>query len=613
MNVDAGRTARRFHPVAGRPRTAAVVVDGAELAVDGPEIAVTIDGRRWTDADLAPAGDVEHVGRRLSWALSAGPTLTVRIVLEADTAAGVVRKWAEVAGTGRLERVELDRWAGVTVDGPETTGEPVAYNAGPVGLGQPLFGPGFFAGIEHPVAENLAGPGGRGATFALPVAVDLDAGPYTTPAVVLGAGGLEEFWDYVDTIRPQPPRLVTLTNNWYHLGATGLMDEASVQAEVEGFAGVTARHGLALDFVALDDGWEGDWAPATGLWGRMDPTKFPAGLDRIDAPIGLWLSALGGYAQRRLDRMAWAGAHGYEIDRRAGLLCAAGTRYRAHLADVLTRWTAAGVGYWKLDGLSFTCEEPDHGHPVGPGARTAQVEVFRGLVAGIRAVRPDAVVAFTIGSHPSPWWLSSVDFVWRGGLDDTEATLGGSRLDRFDTYIDACLQTYRPAALPVSALVVFSIVEPAVGDGRGPGGGGYRDAGDSDGWARHCWLAAGRGTLHHDFYVAPGSLSEAEWAVLAEALAWARSRAHVLARSRLVLGNPAAGDIYGFAAHKGDEATACLRNPSAEPQAIDIEWPALLGWPAGTDAELTTRFGRAVTPALRLDPFQVLVVDARRR
>lgn len=614
MMVDAGRCARIYEVVDGRPRTTAIVVDGRTVRVEDLGISVTVDGRRVPGADLVP-GDIDHSddGDRLAWTLSDDASgLVVHVVAEADRVAGVVRTRLLITGRGRLERVELDRWAAPAVTGPQTTGEPMAYNTGPVGLGQPLFGPGLFAGIEHPVAENLAaenlsagnlvaehlvGPGAS-VTMALPVAVDLTDQPWASPAAVVGAGGLDEFWDYLDTLRPQPSRMVTLTNNWYHLGATGRMDEASVRAELDGFAGVTARHGLALDFVALDDGWEGDWDAATGLWGRMAPTKFPAGLDPLGPTIGLWLSPIGGYAARRQARLAWAAEHGYEIDLQAGLLCAAGTRYRAHLADVLTRWTAAGVGYWKLDGVSFACADPDHGHPVGPGARTAQADSFLGLVAGIRAVRPDAVIAFTIGSHPSPWWLSAVDFVWRGGLDDTEAEHPGSGLDRFDTYIDACLQAYRPAtAMPVSALVVFSVVESEAA--------GYRGDAGPDAWARHCWLAAGRGTLHHDLYVAPDSLTEAEWAVLAEALAWARAHQDVLARSRMVLGDPVAGEVYGFAATKNGAAALCLRNPSA--QARSVELPTL---PAGP---FRTVYGRPVPAGathLTLDPFEVLVLDA---
>ncbi len=597
MRVDAGRCARTYRLVDGRPRTAAVEVDGRLIPRDGPEVTLTVRGRRWADTDLVPS-DVDHQGGRLAWTLQAPDgSLTVRMVVDADPAAGVVRTWAEISGSGRLERVELDRWTGVVLDGPSTTGEPVPYNAGPVGLGQPLFGPGFFAGVEHPMAENLIDAGG--ATCALPVAVDLGPQPYRTPAAVFGAGGPDDFWDYINTLRPAPPRLVTLSNNWYHLGAPLTMDERSVRAEVDGFAGVAERHGLELDFVALDDGWEGEWDASSGLWGRMAPSRFPSGIDPLGPRIGLWLSAFGGYGARRDSRLAEARRQGFEIDRQANVLCAAGTRYRAHLIDVLSRWTRAGVGYWKLDGMSFTCAETDHGHVTGPGARTAQADLFLELVGVIRAVRPDAVVAFTIGSHPSPWWLGAVDVVWRGGLDDTAARHPGSRLDRFDTYIDTCLQAYRPAAFPVSALVTFSIVESEAASYRGA------DSGPA-GWARHCWLAAGRGTLHQDLYVAPDSLTEDEWSVLAEALAWERRHERVLARSRLVLGDPGAGEVYGFVSRRGDEAIACLRNPSDRPQAIGAGWPELLGF---TPTSLTARYGRLADV---LQPFDVLVVEATR-
>jgi len=584
---------RRYEVVDGRPRTAAI----DDVTVDGPEVTLTVDGRRLSDADLEPS-EVEVAPARLTWTLT-GANLTVGVTVEADADTGVVRKWAAVAGQGRLERVELDSWSGVAVTGPASTGEPVPYNAGAIGLGQPVFGPGFFAGIEHPMAENLAG---AATTLALPVAVDLGAEPYVTPPAVVGAGGRDAFWDYVDVLRPVPARLVTLTNNWYHLGAPGTMDEASVRAEVEGFAAVSTRHRLPIGFTTLDDGWDGEWQEVTGLWGRMAPARFPSGLDALGGRIGLWLSAFGGYGERRAARVAWGGEHGFEVDPKTKGLCPAGARYRAHLAAVLRDWTAAGVGYWKLDGVSFTCEEADHGHAVGPGARTAQVDAFLALVAGIRAVRPDAVVAFTIGSHPSPWWLSAVDFVWRGGLDDTVAEHPGSRLDRFDTYIDTCLQAYRPAAMPVSALVPFSIVESQAES--------YRDA-DSGlgGWARHCWLAVGRGTLHHDLYVSPDSLSDAEWAVLAEALRWAGHHQRVLARSAMVLGDPAAGEVYGFAARRGDEGTVCVRNPAAEPQSVDATWSDLLGFEPTT---IRAAYGRPPAEVTVLDPFEVVVVEARR-
>ena len=617
MRVDAGPVARLFALVDGRPRTTALVVDGREVPLGADEeVAVVVDGRRRPDTGMTVSGiDEAPDGGRLAWTLDGPNGLSVGVVVEADRASGVVRKRVEVTGRGTLHGVELERWSAgdaARFAGFESTGEPVAYNEGPVGLGQPVFGPGFFAGIEHPVAENLVAARGSGVTCALPMAADLGAGPVASPAAVVGAGGLDGFWDYVDTLRPVAPRLVTLANNWYHLGATGRMDEATVRAEVAGFAQVAEEHGLALDFVCLDDGWEGEWDAATGLWGRMAPSRFPAGMAPLGPGIGLWLSPFGGYGERRQQRVAWAYHHGFEVDPADRSLCVAGANYRAHLVDALTAWTRAGVGYWKLDGVRFVCPDRHHGHPVGPGARTAQVDSFLDVVARIRAVRPDAVLAFTIGSHPSPWWLGAVDFLWRGGLDDTAAEQPGSRLDRFDSYIDACLHSYRRAALPVSALVTFSIVESAAASYREAEAGGGLDA-----WERHCWLAVGRGTLHQDLYVAPDSLSPAEWAALARALAWARAHEPLLARSRMVLGNPGAGEVYGFVgrrAHAGAvAATACFRNPSDRAQAVDLDWPALLGVAPGSPVALTARHGRAPEAGgrLTLDPFAVVVLEAR--
>ncbi|HEX3623161.1 MAG TPA: hypothetical protein VHT97_12675 [Acidimicrobiales bacterium] len=612
MRVDAGRTATVLRLVDGRPRTSAIVAGGVEVAVEADaEIALVIDGRRLPDTALAVSEVTQHPNDGgLSWVLT-GPHLSVRVVVAADRDAGVVRTHAEVTGQGRLQAVELQHWRGPRFVGFETTGEPVAYNAGPPGLGQPVFGPGFFAGIEHPVAENLVTAHGTGSACTLPLAVDLGTEPCVTPAAIVGAGGLDEFWDYLDTVRAVPARLVTLTNNWYHLGATGLMDEATVAAELAGFADVAADHDLALDFVCLDDGWEGEWDDATGLWGRAAPSKFPLGLtppaQGAGPGIGLWLSPFGGYGGRREERVAWAGAHGLEVERAAGVLCPAGARYRAHLVDVLARWTAAGVGYWKLDGVRFVCAESDHGHEVGPGARTAQVDRFLDLVAGIRAVRADAVVAFTIGSHPSPWWLRAVDFVWRGGLDDAAAEHPGSRLDRFDTYVDTCLQAYRRSALPVSAVVTFSVVESTAAS--------YREAGDLAAWERHCWMAVGRGTLHQDLYVAPDSLSEPEWDVLARALDWAARAGPVLARTRMVLGDPGDGEVYGFVGRGpgGRGATACLRNPSPRAQTVAVDWAELFGRPeTGAVPVLDRAYGRAEIDesagSVTLAPFDVLVL-----
>jgi hypothetical protein len=404
-----------------------------------------------------------------------------------------------------------------------------------------------------------------------------------------------------------------LTNDWYHLGAPGLHSEDAVGEEAAGLAQVSRRSGLAFDFHCLDDGWDGDWEPAGGLWGRLAPSRFPGGAAAVEEAVGagrlgLWVGPFGGYGDRQSRRVAWgAAACGFEVEPGVGLLCTAGDRYRAHLGHALARWAADGVGYWKLDGVRFACGDPSHGHPVGGGGgRTGQIDRFTGLLDRVREARPEVVLAFTSGSHPSPWWLAHADFLWRGGLDDAQAG-AGSRIDRFATSIDSCLHAYRRSAVPVSALVTFSVVESAAC--------GYRDPdGRLDAWARHCWLAVGRGTLHHDLYVDPGSLGDDEWAVVARALAWGRQNQAVLARSRMVLGSPAEGEVYGFVARIGGAATVCLRNPGAGAAEVEVDWTALAGL-AGVDGDVHVRtvWGRPVTsvaPArLALEPFEVLLVE----
>ena len=621
MKVDGGRVSRLYRVVDGRPRTSAILVEGVAMPVDGPEVIVVVDGVPRRDIDLVPTAVEQASGDGgLSWTLSdpdGADRLSVRVVVEADRAAGVVRKRAEVTGRGRLEMVELDRWPGPGFRGFASIEGPVPPNAGPPGLGQPVFGAGFFVGIEHPGADNLVSPAG-GCSCAIAFEVDLGPEPFVTPATVLGAGGREEFWDYLDGLRPAPPRLVALANNWHQLGSPGLMDEATVRAEVDGFDAVATRHRLDLSWACLDDGWDGEWDAATGVWGRLAPRRFPGGLaalaagsNRSGVGIGLWVSPFGGYGERQEARVAWGAEQGYEVEGAYGLFCVAGDTYRSHLIESLSRATAAGVGYWKLDGVRFRCRDDGHGHPVGPGSQTHQMDRFTALLDEVRAVRPDIVLAFTSGSNPSPWWLTSADFLWRGGLDDSAAEHPGSRLDGFATYIDTCLHAYRQAAVPVSALVTFSVVESEACS--------YRDVdGGLDGWERHCWLAVGRGTLHHDLYVAPGSLSDDEWAVLARALEWAGAHQRVLARSRMVLGDPGAGQIYGFVARRGGTgtATACLRNPSAEAATVDLAWDALLGLTGGGPITLEIVYGEAAVTSddtsLTLAPFEVLLVVARR-
>ncbi len=637
VRVDAGAVARVYDLVDGRPRAVGVERRGASVGARSREPGLVVDGTSVSIADLGPVGEPEvDVGDAgLRWRL-AHPRrdLHVTVVVAADRSTGVVRTHLEVTGRGRLDRVELDHWHGVAAQGPRHSRPSGRANAGPAGLGQPLFHSGLFTGVEHPSAENLVV--GDQAVCALPHAAALGERPVVTPALVTGAAPprreRDAFLDYLDGIRAAPPRLVALVNNWYQLGWPGTMAEDTVVAELRALGPKGGRHGAGLDAYCLDDAWEGAWEPATGLWGRLEPRRFPGGLAALQAAappgtgIGLWLSPFGGYGERSTARIAWGEAHGYEID--PGIdalgaakplgprLCPAATRYGAHLAASLGAWTAAGVRYWKLDGVQFDCQAADHGHAVGPGSVTDQMDRFAALADAARAADPGVAVAFTSGSNPSPWWLRHVDFLWRGGVDDTAADLPGPRPERFATYIDACLDEYRDAALPVSALVTFSLIENQVV--------GYRDPGQTArDWERHCWWMVGRGSLHHDLYVGPGSLNSTEWDAVARALRWARAHQRVLARSAMFGGHPMGGKVYGFVARKGTDAVVALRNPAPRPQNHALDLGEVTGLDGSRGAVTTTTVwndaeGQAIPATLdpdrplklRLPPYGVVLLTA---
>ena len=167
----------------------------------------------------------------------------------------------------------------------------------------------------------------------------------------------------------------------------------------------------------------------------------------------------------------------------------------------------------------------------------------------------------------------------------------------------------------MSALVTFSLVQAP--------GAAYADSAESAAdWERHCWLMVGRGTLHHDLYVAPDSLTTGQWRVMAGCLAWARSNRRVLARSRMVLGSPAAGAVYGFAGARDGRAFLCLRNPAAVAQATGFALGPLLGLddadPGATlelepwwgSPGLPSRVGAADHLDVDLEPFAVLLLTA---
>ncbi len=604
------------------------------------DFALTVDSQRHTRGDFKTTSetlDFHHPSLNLH----------VRVVHTDHPDLGVHRKHLEISGSGKLTEVRLEEWIVTGARGATGLMEHHQIGMGPIGLGQPIFWNGFFLGVEHPGAENWITP--TTATCRFPCSRILTDSPWISPPCTLGAGhpGAEwpAFMDYIHRLRPhREPPFVTLINNWYQFGRARYRGDAkppgsSVLDEMRAFAEKIRQFNLPLDFYCLDDPWTDTphselptperWPVRSarglpGIWNRISPDLFPSGLPSLNdaaspMDIGLWCGPIGGYLGRQ-PLVEFGKSLGYESftdttdDSGFGQtkLCCHGPRYHTHLRECLSHWSRAGVRYWKFDGVEFHCNDASHGHPVGPTARTEQMDSWIDILRAIRAEAPDAVIAFTTGSNPSPWWLQHVDFVWRGGHDDRTTNTDAPKRERFATYIDACLRVVSQTSMPLASVAVFGLIQNAALH--------YASEHETpDDFERALWLMVGRGSHHHDLYVSPDSLNDDAWSRLARVLRWARAKRHLLARTRMILGNPESGEIYGFASWRDGRGLLTLRNPASAVQRLTANLSALLpdaDLPPGATLPIVSAYGPApdataasvdVPLALLLPPYGVAV------
>ena len=451
-----------------------------------------------------------------------------------------------------IARVGLARWRCKGATGPAAPGAVVPSLGCPSGCGQVVYAADLFLGIAHPGAENFAKDGGI-SCFVPAYAQTAHGNTAPDCRFVVGAGeagdGRRAFLRYIDATRPVPARMVFLVNDWYW------KDKSKPLAAVQALADVKRASGIPVDSFTLDDGWDFDWDAETKIWGRLNRQRFPGGWDALvaagrtaDINISLWFGPIGGYTYRP-KRLEFAKTLGFEIN--GDKLCLAGDRYRQHVVESFASWAAKGMDYIKVDGFWPDCSQPDHGHPVGPGGAIAQMDAIRDVFTAWRKGRPDLLIGYTSGSNPSPFWLQYADYLWRGGRDDSHAG-GGPAFDRHNTYLDSILQLHRSTEMPVSAFVTFDIVQ------------GRISGGDNEVFERGCWWLAARTSLHHDWYVQASDLSPAQWKTLARAARWAKGHEQRFRFSRMIGGDPSQGEVYGFSAYDGSQATLALRNPSSD-------------------------------------------------
>jgi hypothetical protein len=124
-------------------------------------------------------------------------------------------------------------------------------------------------------------------------------------------------------------------------------------------------------------------------------------------------------------------------------------------------------------------------------------------------------------------------------------------------------------------------------------------------------------------YINPHKLNKANWDCLADAVRWAKENESVMVDVHWAGGDPAKGEVYGFASWSPKKAILCLRNPSNVEKTFEVNVNKVFELPENikneynfNNARTDKAGGKAKQTAtggllkLTLQPFEVVVMDA---
>ncbi len=500
------------------------------------------------------------------------------------------------------------------------------------GLGQPLYYRDLFFGVEYPACTILHDGRGRirvGYEYALPVGLTA-VGSHVAVIGVAPENTIEKaFMKYVDTIRLRPPRPFVLWNSWYDLRD---FDEKacleSLRLLREKFC---QPHGIRLDSIVLDDGWDDH----RSLW-RASKDRFPSEFTKIEqealkisSGIGFWLSPWGGYGQAQKERITYGTAQGFELLQSPGFrqegFCLAAPIYNSRFRECAMGFLRGyATTYFKFDGFPSFCQDAAHRHRIGLYSQMALTDAFITILDSLKKQKPAVFINITTGTWQSPWWLEHADSVWMQGADYGHDGWGSVR-QRSITYKDWRMHTaFREgkAQYPINALMTVGIVKGRYDTDsyRAPD----QDESEKD-WQDHVMMNLGMGTMHLELYISPSIMSDKELAFLAEKVRWWTDNAGIFSHTKMVLGNPHKGEVYAYVHFPQREPSPqkgfiFIRNPSLEKRkgeipfddSVDLPKPAQrvrLGKIYPTTESLQTEVSRGESVSLELEPLETRVLE----
>jgi hypothetical protein len=466
------------------------------------------------------------------------------------------------------------------------------------GFGQPVAlstkSGGAFFGVEYPAAENSITKTGNnyqikcGQEFGERIGNDWLKSDWVVEGVTPNSYVKYWFSQYLNNIRIAPLRPYSLYNTWYDLRSPeypkwspekAMSEKTSLQMVDILRKSMIEKYDIKLDAFVLDDGWdvyESDWALRKEQWPNgLKPLADE--LKKTNTSLGVWFGPTGGYSFR-MKRVNWMKDHGYEVvgkTRNNSMLCLAGKNYSNLFKKRVTDFVVNdGVGYYKWDGIQFSCSEPDHGHPIDIYSRRAVMESVAEKCIAVREKNPDIFLNITSGTWLSPWWVKYANTIWMQGMDYGFSDVPSiSQRDGAITYRDFILYDdfkQQNFWFPIANLMTHGIIKgkhESVGIETEP----------LDKFTDDVLLYFARGVAMYELYISPDILTEGEWTSISKSMAWARDRFPILMNSEMVGGNPLKGEAYAHVHFKESNGIIAARNPVIESTSLKVKLDHALG------------------------------------
>ena len=490
--------------------------------------------------------------------------------------------------------------------------------------GSPVVVDNIFFAYEHPLSKSQKLQQNSNVfRCSLPYGTLLMPGEPIVQSSVIGVVPQDQlrrgFLYYIERERAHPYRPFLHYNSWYDIGygADKILEHDFLDV-IKLFGNeLISKRKVIIDSFALDDGWDD---PAS-LWRFHE--GFPKGFSNLQkaaekyhSSLGAWLSPFGGYGKAKEERLKYGQLQGFETNKSGFSL--EGRTYYVRFRDACTTMLREyGLNYFKFDGIGVG------GRPAGTNSEFAQdMNALLRLISDLRRVKPDVFINITTGTWPSPFWLWYGDSIWRGGSDWSTHGWGSKRQQQI-TYRDK--ETYHNVVVRAPLHPLNSLMTQGVMFANH----GLPD--ESEGLADDIRAFFAGGTDCQELYITPSLMRPQDWDALAEAAQWSRSNADVLVDTHWIGGDPAKGEIYGWASwsKRGTPQSGkpkgilSLRNPHDKPGSITLDIGKAFQVPAGAIQKYSLKspwkedvnkaavvLSAGENHTFELKPFEVLVFDA---